>query len=168
MLDGLPELGVFAVLAHAQTAFRPWLELGGTLLSSLELDPVVRELAILQVAHSTDADYEWAQHEAIAGRVGATGPQIEAVRAGRLDDPSLGEVERAALAFTLEAVDAGAASGPTLDRLLALSSPRQVVELLLVVGFYDGVAVLTRSCGLPIDAPARAMVDEGARQGGRP
>jgi hypothetical protein len=66
-LELVPPLNVFRTMAHADTAFRPWLRWGGTLLGDLELDPVLRELAILHVARLTPhAEYEWVQHVPIA------------------------------------------------------------------------------------------------------
>jgi 4-carboxymuconolactone decarboxylase len=49
-LDNLPPLNIFRTLAHAETAFRPFLRFGGAVLGQMSLDPVVRELAILTVA----------------------------------------------------------------------------------------------------------------------
>ena len=50
LLGVLPDLHVFRMVGQAPTLFGPWLSLGGAILASLELDPVLRELAILQVA----------------------------------------------------------------------------------------------------------------------
>jgi hypothetical protein len=48
-LAKLAPLHVFGLVAHAETAFRPWLRFGGALLNDLALDPKLRELAILRV-----------------------------------------------------------------------------------------------------------------------
>ena len=82
-LEALPPLNVFRMVAHAGTAFRPWLALGGALLGSLELDPRLRELAILRVAGIAGCDYERVQHEPIAIGVGASAGQVAALAAGR-------------------------------------------------------------------------------------
>src|SRR3954463_5161185 len=78
-LDALPSLNIFRTLAHAETAFRPFLRFGGAVLGRLQLDPLVRELAILTVAKEAEAEYEWIQHVAIAQQVGATEEQIAAL-----------------------------------------------------------------------------------------
>src|SRR5204863_5653976 len=78
-LDQLPPLNIFRTLAHAETAFRPFLRFGGAVLGRMQLDPIVRELAILTVAHEAEAEYEWIQHVAIAKAVGATDAQIDAI-----------------------------------------------------------------------------------------
>src|SRR5881227_4216823 len=81
VLANLPPLNVFRMLAHAETAFRPYLRFGGALLADLQLGPVPRELAILQTARVFEADYEWIQHVAIGRAVGVTDEQIAALRA---------------------------------------------------------------------------------------
>ena len=88
-LDALPQLNIFKMLAHADTAFIPYLRLGGALLAQLELDPKLRELVILLVAKHTGAEYEWIQHAAIARALGIPDEQITAIENGELQDPSL-------------------------------------------------------------------------------
>src|SRR3954449_8034507 len=78
-LDNLPPLNIFRTLAHAETAFRPFLRFGGAVLGQMQVDPIVRELAILTVAKEAEAHYEWIQHEAIAKHVGASDEQIAAL-----------------------------------------------------------------------------------------
>ena len=46
-LDALPPLNVFRMVAHAETAFRPWLRFGGALLGAASLDPLLRELTVV-------------------------------------------------------------------------------------------------------------------------
>src|SRR3954463_13935960 len=78
-LDNLPPLNIFRTLAHAETAFRPFLRFGGAVLGEMELDPIVRELAILTVAKEAEAEYEWVQHVAIGKAVGVSDAQIKAL-----------------------------------------------------------------------------------------
>src|SRR4051794_34871383 len=97
-LENLPPLNIFRTLAHAETAFRPFLRFGGAVLGQMQLDPVVRELAILTVAKEADAEYEWIQHLAIAKAVGATDEQIAALEAGA-DADLLDPAQRVAVEF---------------------------------------------------------------------
>jgi alkylhydroperoxidase family enzyme len=78
-LENLPPLNIFRTLAHAETAFRPFLRFGGAVLGQMSVDPVVRELAILAVAKEAEAEYEWIQHVAIGKAVGVTNAQIQAL-----------------------------------------------------------------------------------------
>lgn len=167
-LDALPDLSLFRMVAHAQTAFGPWLAFGGAMLSALSLDAKLRELAILHVAALTDCEYEWVQHEAIARGVGVRDDQIAAVHAGLIAGACLDAAEQAALRFTSEVIEEHRASPEATDALCALTSPREVVELLLVVGQYLAVASIARTTGIETDAAAQmAVVDIAAQSVGR-
>ena len=74
------------MVAHAETAFRPWLALGD-LLGKLQLDPALRELAILRVAAIAGCSYELVQHGPIATAVGVGSDQVEALQEGRVFGP---------------------------------------------------------------------------------
>jgi len=162
-LEAVPPLNVFRMVANAETAFRPWLAFGGALLSSLQLDARVRELAILHVARLSGAEYEWVQHVPIARAVGASEEQVAAVDRGDLADGSLGAAERAALRFTTEVVRDVRASDDALAELTAAGlSPREVVELLLVIGQYMLVARVAETAGIELDEPAD-MLDSSRR-----
>ena len=146
-------LKLFRMVAHAETAYGPWLGYGGALLTQLELDPLLRELAILQVARRTGSRYEWVQHDPIARAVGATGAQIDAIQGGSDDDPAFDADQSLVLRLTRTAVTEGAASEEQVAELAERLSPRQVVELLLVIGNYTATAMLIASTGLEPDPP---------------
>jgi alkylhydroperoxidase family enzyme len=146
-------LKLFRMVAHAESAYGPWLQYGGALLTQLELDPLLRELAILQVAHEVGSRYEWVQHDPIARAVGATGDQIEAIEAGKDEDPAFDPAQSLVLRLTRTAVREGAASGEQIAEATERLGPRQVVELLLVIGNYTAIAMLIASTGLEPDPP---------------
>jgi hypothetical protein len=54
-LAAMPDLSLLRMVAHAETVLVPWLSLGGALLNSLALNPILRELVILQVATTTSS-----------------------------------------------------------------------------------------------------------------
>jgi alkylhydroperoxidase family enzyme len=133
-LDNLPPLNIFRTLAHAETVLRPFLRFGGAVLGRMELDPVVRELAILAVAKEADAEYEWIQHVAIAKAVGASDVQIDAIETGAID--SLDDVQRAAIELAAAVVRSPHVSDELFESVRAQFSDRQIVELLLAIGEY--------------------------------
>ena len=157
-LAALPPMNIFRMLAHAETAFRPFLRFGGAILGRLELDPKLRELAILQVAADAEARYEWVQHVAIARHVGVTDEQIAAVEAGRFDDSSLGDAARAVLGFARDVVAGPRVSDATFASVKQQLSPREIVELLLTVGNYLMLARVMTTLELELDDPAGGRV----------
>jgi alkylhydroperoxidase family enzyme len=145
-------LALLRIVAHADTAFEPWLRYSNALLRRLELDPLLRELAILQVAHLSGSEYEWTQHVPIAQSFGASGEAIAAIEAGRGEDESLADEHRAILSFTRDVVLDGAA-GEAVEAMRSSLGERQLVELLLVIGNYLGLARLIATVGLEPHEP---------------
>jgi alkylhydroperoxidase family enzyme len=161
VLAHLPDLHLFRILGHAETALMPWLSLGGALLSTLSLEPVLRELVILQVAAATGADYERIQHEAIAADLGVGPAVLAAIREGRLDDEP-GVTEHAAVLHVVERlVRSHTATESEFTMLHGQLDQRQIVELLMVVGFYLGLAVLINAVELDPDSAAHLAVQAG-------
>jgi alkylhydroperoxidase family enzyme len=151
-LAAVPPLNIFRMLAHAETALRPFLRFAGTILQDLQLDPKLRELAILQVAARAEAEYEWVQHVAIGLAIGLADDQVAAVERGAIDgDPSLNDAERAVLQFTVEVMDSPRVSDETFAAVRAHLSPREIVELMLTVGNYLMLARVMTTLELEID-----------------
>jgi 4-carboxymuconolactone decarboxylase len=156
-LQVVPPLNVFRTMAHADTAFRPWLRWAGTLLG--ELDPVLRELAILHVARLTPhAEYEWVQHVPIALAVGVTQEQVDALEHGDPQAASFTELQYAVLRFTREVVRDARASDEAFDAVRAALSPREIVELLMVIGQYMMLARVMATVDMELDDPAASAV----------
>jgi alkylhydroperoxidase family enzyme len=162
-LTRLPQLNIFRMLSHAETALRPFLRFGGAVLTELQLDPKLRELAILQVAKQAEAEYEWVQHAALARHLGVTDEQISAVQLGELTSPALSDLERAVLRFAAEVLDGPRVSDDTFAAVSERLSPREIVELLLTVGEYLMLARVMTTLELEIDAAAGSAVVEGSR-----
>jgi alkylhydroperoxidase family enzyme len=151
-LDHLPPLNIFRTLAHAQSAFRPFLRFGGAVLGQMQLDPAIRELAILQVAKEADAEYEWIQHVAIAKVVGVRDAQIEALERGDLD--AFEEPARAAIELATAVVRGPRVGDELFGRLQEHFDDRQIVELLLAIGEYLMLARLMTVLEIDLDEAA--------------
>jgi 4-carboxymuconolactone decarboxylase len=145
------------MLAHAEGAFDPWLDYTRALLGELQLEPILRELAILQVARLVDSEYQWVQHAVIARAVGASPEQIAAIEEGREDAPCLDEAQREVLRFAREVAVDGGASEEALAALAGRLGPRQVMELLLVIGQWLSICAIVATLGLQPDLPAMAI-----------
>lgn len=152
----VPPLNIFKTLAHAETAFRPFLRFGGAVLGRLQLDPVLRELAILQVARQAEAEYEWIQHVAIGRQVGVRDEQLTALEAGELDSDEFSETEQAVLAFTAAVVARPRMDEQLFGRARAQLGEREIVELLLTIGDYWMLARVMTVLELDLDEPAGA------------
>ncbi len=163
-LDALPALNIFAMLAHADSAFVPYLGFAGALLAQLELDPKLRELAILLVAARTGAEYEWVQHVGISRSLGIVDEQISAIERGELQAGCLDPDAQVVLRFAGEALSPRV-SDATFAALSDRFPSRQIVELLLVIGSYHMLARVMTTLDIDIDlAVGSAVVDEAKRR----
>lgn len=162
-LEALPPLNVFRTLAHAETCLRPALRLGGAILGAQQLDPLLRELAILHVACRTGAEYEWIQHADIARAVGASDEQVAAVRDAELQAACFDDRARLVLRFADELLAGDAVSETTFAAMVQATSAREAVELLLAVGYYRLLAGVMRSVDIDLDEPLGADVLGSAR-----
>jgi len=161
-LEALPPLNIFRTLAHAETCARPALRLGQAILTAQELDPVLRELAILRVARLTGAEYEWVQHVAIGQAVGVTDEQVAALEAGEAEAECFDERARIVLRIATEvARDAGATEATITDAAAAFSN-REIVEIVLAAGYYFMLAAVMNSVDIDLDEPAGTAVFESA------
>jgi alkylhydroperoxidase family enzyme len=152
-LRKVPPLHVFALLAQAETAFVPWLRLGGALLGDLAMDPLLRELVILQVGRLA-ARYEWDQHVPIARACGASDEQIAALDRGDIAAGCFSPVQRAALAFTADMVRDGEVPDATYADLSAGLDDRRIVEIAMTAGHYLGLARIMTALRIDPDPPA--------------
>jgi 4-carboxymuconolactone decarboxylase len=163
-LAAMPPQGtVWRMVAHAETAFRPFLQLAGRIQTSLALDPRLRQLAILRVADLTECEYERVQHEVIAELEGVPAEQTAALAEGRADGPEFDEREALVLRFVSESVQSLGASEATMAALAERFPPREIVELMLVISQYLGLAVLLRSTALEPVPPLSADAIRQAR-----
>jgi alkylhydroperoxidase family enzyme len=159
---GVP-LRIFRLMAQAETNFRPLLGLGTSILSEQTLSAAWRELAILRVARLSGADYEWTQHVPIAEAVGVSAAQIAALEQDDVTAACFGDAERAVLRFTTQVARDVDCDDATFEALAAHLSHREIVELILAIGFYMMLARLMVVAQIEPDAPAGVKVLERAR-----
>ncbi len=162
MLGRLPApANIFNMMAHAETCLKPVMKLGGTLLGKLKLDPKLRELCLLHAVNLEGGEYEWLQHVPIALDLGATQAQIDALRKKDDTAPCFDATERAALSFAREVVVNVRASEASLAEVRKHLSEREIVELILMAGFYISLARLTETLGVENDPPMGSALVKG-------
>ena len=149
MIGRLPApINVFSMLAHADTLVKPVMKLGGAILAKTKLDPLLRELALLHAVKLEGGDYEWVQHVPVALNFGATQVQIDALEKGDDGAACFSASEQAALKLTREVVVDVRAKPATLEAARKYYSDREIVELIVMAGFYIMLARLTETTGV--------------------
>jgi alkylhydroperoxidase family enzyme len=154
-MAGIPSLNIVGLLAHAEGQFVPWMQLSNSLINASELDPELREVAILRVASlSPGAEYEWVQHEQIAREIGLSEDRIRAIRSGNCAKPH----DQLICDFTEQVVTALSPTPDTWGAITDLLSARQIVELMIVIGHYMSLARIMATAQIDPDPPVTSAL----------
>lgn len=138
---------VFTTLARHRRLFRRWLSFSAALLLRGDLPAADRELVILRVAWRCGSWYEWAQHATLAGRAGLDAATVERVPAGPAD-PGWSPRQRLLLSATDEMHDHRVVTDGTWAALARELTERQLIELCLLAGQYEMLAMTLNSLGV--------------------
>jgi AhpD family alkylhydroperoxidase len=135
---------LFTTLGRHRGLFRRWLLFAGGLMPGGKLPRTDTELVILRVAHNTACEYELRHHERLARLAGLAPEEVERVRLG---PGAEGWLPRQAL--LLRAADElhgeGRLSDSLWDELRPLLSDAELIELCLLVGHYEMLAMTLNS-----------------------
>jgi len=153
MPPGVPPIGLFRTLAHNPRVLRRFRL--GSLLDRGSLGLRERELAILRTCWLCRSEYEWGVHVAVfAARAGLSDEQVRATCAATPPDGVLSPRD----ALILRLCDALHATSDVDDALFtALErelSSAQIVELLVLAGFYHTVAFATNALRIDLEPSA--------------
>ena len=146
-------------LAHSPAGARAFSRLGGWIRFGSKLDPRLREMAILRVGVLARSDYEYSHHVKIGREFGLTDADIRAVIEGA-GSPILGELERLVLTATDEATREGAIAQPTFESLGVHLDDELLVELTLVIAFYNAVVRFLASLAIDVEPEYLKYLDE--------
>jgi alkylhydroperoxidase family enzyme len=155
-----PSTNAFRMLAHAPAVAAPALRLVAAVLTATDLDPRLRQLVILWVTQRCQARYAWIQHAAIARAVGVSETLILALERGEVSSALFTDRERVALAFVDEILDGPRVSDDTFAAVRGRFSSREVVELLLTVGYFRMIGSLLTTLDVELDAAWAAQALE--------
>jgi alkylhydroperoxidase family enzyme len=143
---------ILTTLGQHPRLFRAWLRYSARLMPFGALPRRDTELVILRVAWQCRSAYEWRQHVPIALRVGLTPDEVAGVaRSSPAGDFT--ERQRALLAASDELLARRALSDATWSAVQASLSDREAIELLLLIGHYQGLASAIGGLGIQVERP---------------
>jgi alkylhydroperoxidase family enzyme len=148
-LEGRP-LNIFGVLGHHPKLLKRFNLLGGFLLNKGLIPERERELVILRVGWNAQAVYEFGQHTVIGRRCGLTDVEIAALT-GSPDEHDWSPDDRALIALADDLAAGDCVGDDTWRSLSARWSDAELVELLIVAGFYRLVSGFLNSAGVQLD-----------------
>jgi len=159
--DDLPEahrqllardINLNRLLAHHPDGARAFSRMGGWIRFDQDLDPRLRELAILTVGWQARSPYEWSHHVKLGLEFGCTEADIAAI--GRVDrgEPShFDELDLAVLAAARQMAEDGAIGDETWAVLKDHLSTTEMMELTLAAGFYCMVVRILATLDIDVE-----------------
>jgi len=151
---GAPAGNIFRTIANAPNLLRRFLALGGELRNGTQLDPKLRELALMTVGLLTEAEYEFVHHWNISLQVGVRREQLEHL-ADFESSPLFNEQERAVMRYAAEATREVKVSDRSFEALRGFLDNRRIVELVMNVAFYNAVVRVLVPCQVELEPAAK-------------
>jgi alkylhydroperoxidase family enzyme len=145
-------LNVFTTIGRHRNLFRGWVRFARELAQRGSLPRIDAELVILRVAHNCDCEYEWRQHERMAAGVGLSPAAIAGVR-GAPPATLYSQHQEALLRAADELHAEREISDPTWSELRQRFSDEQMIELCMLVGNYEMVAMTLKTLRVQADSP---------------
>ena len=145
--------GPFNALLYSPTVGRAVSALGTALRFAGTLDPRTRELVVCLIAAEYGCDYEWYAHSKVAATIGITPSELQALARGMTPDTAT-EGETSALAFVVALVRDRAVDSTTHARAQQQHGHEGLVEITMLVGYYQLLAGLLIAFEIP--APSGA------------
>jgi alkylhydroperoxidase family enzyme len=144
-----PPLNIFRTLAKNRPLSKGFLSLGGHLLGGGVLPAREREIVILRVGWRANSEYEFGQHTIIGLDAGLTQEEVE--RLAVADPVEWSGDDAALIAMVDELCDADVVSDRTWNALATRWSESELLELLLLAGFYRLVSGMLNSVGVALE-----------------
>lgn len=148
------KLNLSRLLAHA-VSIQPGIGLAVQgMMTGIDVPPLERQICVLAVLHLDRGAYEWAQHMEVSKAMGIAEAKVAAIADDRFGDPVFDDREKALLAFTRQVVKTVRVDDFVFGAVASFYSPRQIVELIHVIGIYMLFARVSEVAELEIDAIA--------------
>jgi alkylhydroperoxidase family enzyme len=145
---------VHRIVANAPNLLRRFLGLADELRNGTELDPKLRELALMTVGRIAKADYEFLHHWNISLRVGVKREQLEQL-ADFEHAAVFNDQERAVMRYAAEVTTNVNVGDATFNSLRGFLDNRRLLELTMNVAFYNAVVRILVPLGVELEADAK-------------
>jgi alkylhydroperoxidase family enzyme len=162
MPPGVPPIALFRTLVKnlpMTTAMRPWgaYELGRALTLSMR----EREIVIDRTCARCGCEYEWGVHvQFFAERVGLDPAQVTSLTHGSPTDPCwTDDRERLLIAAVDELHDSSDLSDTSWAGLVAAFDESQLLDLLLLTGWYHAISYVARAARVELEPGAPRFAD---------
>jgi alkylhydroperoxidase family enzyme len=155
-------LHLFTTLGRHRRLFRAWVPFAGTMLLRTQLPRADVELLVLRTAYNCSSPYEWAHHVPLARQAGIETSVVVAIPGG---DSHLFTPRQRLLIRVADELHASRVVGlETWRELAAMLDHRELLEVCMLVGQYEMLAMTLNSLGVEPERGAVAALGESERQ----
>jgi alkylhydroperoxidase family enzyme len=153
MPDGVAPLVLFTTLARNPRVFQRFM--AGGLLDKGSISLREREIMIDRTTARCGSEYEWGVHVAFfSERAELTPDQIRATGKGAADDPVWSRRERLIVRLADALHETATIDDGLWSELREEFSDEQLLELIVLAGFYHTASFLTNALRLPLESHA--------------
>jgi alkylhydroperoxidase family enzyme len=148
-------------LANSPNAARAMNGLAMYIRHQSKLDPRLRELAILQIGYLAKSPYEYSHHVKIGREAGVTDGDIRAIGEETAGRPTrLDALSKTVLRAAREMTDDLAMSDASFAELEKALGREQVIDLTLVISFYNAVVRLLATLQIDVEPEYQRYLEE--------
>ncbi|MEV2219308.1 carboxymuconolactone decarboxylase family protein [Nocardia vinacea] len=149
-------LALFRTLAVHDELFSRMRPLGAGILGHGRVPPRDREIVIHRTCARAGAEYEWGVHAVVQGpAVGLTTAQIDAAASGPADDAAWTAADSVLVRLADELHDTGDISDAVWARLAERYDDDQILELIIIAGWYRLLSTVINSARIELEPWAR-------------
>jgi AhpD family alkylhydroperoxidase len=141
-------LNLHRMMAHAPAAMKASGDMALMFRQHAKLQRNIAELAVLRTAQLLDCEYVWLRHLPLAEAAGVTQHQIDEVHRSAAS-AAFTPAQKAALAFVEKVALGIAVDDETFAAARQAFSPREIVELTMLVGHYVATAIFIKALRIP-------------------
>lgn len=160
MPPGVPPLTLFTTIARSERAFQRFMAAG--LLDKGPISLREREIMIDRTCARTGSEYEWGVHIALfAEKAELSKEQAAATKSAQASSPHWSPREQLIVRLADELHDTSTIGDDLWAKLEAEFAAEQILEFILLAGFYHSVAYLTNGLRLPLETYAARFPKAG-------
>jgi len=141
---------VFAAFLNNPSAAEVVTSVGEYVRYKSNLDPVIRETAILTTAKELQNAYEWAQHEPVAKNVGVRDQVIDSILSGK-GPMGLPAKEGIFIQAARELIRNSKVTTRTYQALDHLLGTQLTIDFIVTVGYYSMLSKIISSLDVELD-----------------
>jgi alkylhydroperoxidase family enzyme len=154
-------INLHRLLVHSPIATRAWHKFAHFIRHESQLDPRLRELAILQVGYLERSAYEYSHHIKIGREYGVSDDDIRAIADETDGQPStLDDLSKSVLRAAREMTHGLSISERTFQELRQSFDNERLTDLVLTIAFYNAVVRILATLQIDVEDEYQKYLDE--------